>query len=114
MDLLKVYLFSAPHFEYQNTLFDIPRRKSVDPVVYLTLVQQPRSRDTIAALLWSNLGQLHACGALRRAMYSLTKLFSEEVFIANRNTILLTKIRCGLMCRISCTLSTTPFTLGHG
>ena len=91
MDLLKVYLFNVPRFEYQGIILDIPRRKSIALVAYLAFAQQPQSRDTIAALLWPDLNQEHARGALRSTMYSLTKLFSDELFIATRNTIFLNK-----------------------
>lgn len=89
--MLKVYLFNTPRFEYQEVFVEIPRRKSVALVAYLAVTQQPQSRDIVSNLLWPELSQENARGALRSAMYSLTKLFSDECFIATRNTITLNK-----------------------
>ena len=89
MDLLKVYLFNTPRFEYQGTFLEVPRRKSVALAAYLAMSQQPQSRDIVSTVFWPELNQEKARGALRSAMYSLTKLFSEKCFVATRNTILL-------------------------
>jgi DNA-binding SARP family transcriptional activator len=90
-DALKVYLFNAPRFEYQGAILDVPRRKSIALVAYLAITQQPQSRDTIATLLWPELDQERARGALRSALHSLTALFPHDVFTAKRDTLVLNK-----------------------
>src|SRR5262245_48704290 len=90
---IKVYLFALPRFEYRGEVVHIPRRKAIALVAYLALARQPLSRETLTALLWSDLDHDKARDALRSTMHSLTKLFSEDFFISSRDSILLNKNR---------------------
>lgn len=72
MDVLKVYLFGTPRFEYHGTALNILRRKAVALMAYLALTTQPQSRDVLATLLWPELDDRRSRGALRSTLYTLT------------------------------------------
>ena len=87
MEKLKIYLFGAPRFEYQDNILEISRRKAVGLVAYLALANQPQSRDTLSTLFWPDLDQERARAALRSTLYTLTTLPPGEWLQVDRNSL---------------------------
>ena len=72
MEKLKIYLFGAPRFEYQDAILEISRRKAIGLVAFLALSSQPQSRDTLATLFWPE--HATAATASRPAAHFVTNL----------------------------------------
>ncbi|MFN8417630.1 MAG: NB-ARC domain-containing protein [Anaerolineae bacterium] len=87
MAKLKLFLFGSPRFEDQGSSLDIERRKALALAAYLAISDQAQSRDTVAALLWSDLDQEHARAALRSTLPTLTGLSDAMWLDADRQTL---------------------------
>jgi predicted ATPase/DNA-binding SARP family transcriptional activator len=87
MSELNLFLFGPPRIEKDGQRIEIGLRKSVSLLVYLAITKQPHTRETLAALFWPNEGQSNALGNLRRALYRITHICDDELFLTTRHTI---------------------------
>jgi DNA-binding SARP family transcriptional activator len=74
MSRLALFLLGPPRVERDGELVRIPRRKAVALLAYLAVTGASHSRDTVAALLWSERDQSGARAGLRRVLTSLRKV----------------------------------------
>ena len=58
-------------------------------VTYLALSEQQQNRDTVAALLWSELDRTHARAALRSTLSAFTTFIPGEWLELDRNLLAL-------------------------
>jgi two-component SAPR family response regulator len=87
MAAISLYLFGLPRIVYQGKAIEVERRKALALMSYLALADLPQSRDVLATLLWPNLDQEHARGALRSTLYAISSLFPEHWLTVDRQTI---------------------------
>jgi DNA-binding SARP family transcriptional activator len=87
MVAVNLYLFGLPRIVYQGKAIEVERRKALALLSYLALAELPQSRDTLATLLWPNLDQEHARGALRSTLYVMSSLIPENWLTVDRQTI---------------------------
>ena len=87
MSAISLYLFGLPRIVYQGKAIEVERRKALALMSYLALADLPQSRDVLATLLWPNLDQEHARGALRSTLYAISSLFPENWLKVDRQTI---------------------------
>ncbi len=73
MSVLSLFLFGPPRIEIDGTSISVDTRKAVALMAYLATTRQQHSRDSLAALLWSENDQSHGCAALRRTLSTLNK-----------------------------------------
>ena len=84
---LKIQLFGAPQVYLGETLVDGFISNKVRALFYyLTLTQQPHTRDTLAGLLWGEMPNSEARANLRKALSNLRKLF-PAAFRIDRQTV---------------------------
>ena len=89
MTELKLFLFGTPRLEYRGEAIHLNRRKALALAAYLALAEQPQSRDSVAALLWPDLDQIHARAALRSTLPALTAPVPVSWLEANRSILAL-------------------------
>jgi predicted ATPase/DNA-binding SARP family transcriptional activator len=89
MQPLRIYLFGAPRIEQNNKIVNISRRKVVALLAYLTVTNQPQSRDTLAALLWPDLDQSDARANLRRDLSRLRTVLGNDALAISRRQVAL-------------------------
>lgn len=66
-----LYLFGAPRAELDSKPLVTDTRKAMALLAYLAVTRQPHTRDALATLLWPELDQTRARGALRRTLSTL-------------------------------------------
>jgi DNA-binding SARP family transcriptional activator len=86
---IELYLFGAPHLEYQGQMVNVERRKGFALLAYLALAKHRQRRDVLASILWPDLDQLHASAALRTTLFSLTTVASGNWLDKERTTLAL-------------------------
>lgn len=89
MTQLKLYLLGSPRFERDGQAIDIPHRKGLALLAYLSVTQQPQSRDILATLLWPNSDQRRGRASLRRTLYRLNQTLKTEVLDATPDAVAL-------------------------
>ena len=87
MAVINLYLFGPPRIVYQERAIEIGRRKALALVAYLALTEFPQSRDILATLLWPDLDQEHAHGALRNALHALFACLPQNWLMIDRQTL---------------------------
>ncbi len=87
MAAINLYLFGLPRIVYQERAIEVKRRKAVALMAYLALADLPQGRDLLATLLWPDLDQEHARGALRIALVALSSILPERWLTVDRQTI---------------------------
>jgi DNA-binding SARP family transcriptional activator len=87
MAAINLYLFGLPRIVYQERAIEVKRRKAIALMAYLALAELPQGRDLLATLLWPDLDQEHARGALRIALVSLSSILPERWLTVDRQTI---------------------------
>ncbi|MCC7209523.1 MAG: hypothetical protein IT323_19595 [Anaerolineae bacterium] len=70
---LKLFLFGRPHLDYQGEEIPFERQKALAVAAYLALSPERQSRDTLAALLWTDLDHEHARAAFRSTLSAMTR-----------------------------------------
>ena len=73
MSCVKVALLGPPRLERDGEPIQVNTRKAIALLAYLVLTQRRHSRESLAALFWSDYDQAHARGALRNTLYELNK-----------------------------------------
>lgn len=68
MPRLALHLLGSPYIERDDVLVSVDTRKALALIAYLAVNPGYQSRDTLAALLWSESDQASARGALRRTL----------------------------------------------
>src|SRR5258706_1169089 len=89
MPHLNIYLLGAPRFVADNIPVTLGRRKATALLAYLTINNQPHTRDTLATLLWPDYGQTNARTALRQTLNMLKAAFGENRLQVDRETVAL-------------------------
>jgi len=89
MAAINLYLFGLPRIVYKERAIEFKRRKAIALVAYLALADIPQGRDMLATLLWPELDQEHAHGALRSALVALSSVLPERWLTADRQTLAL-------------------------
>ncbi|MEZ4683500.1 MAG: BTAD domain-containing putative transcriptional regulator [Caldilineaceae bacterium] len=80
MSNLKLYCFGPPRLTVEGEPVELPRRKVMALLCYLTLTGQAHNRDWLATLLWPESSQQAVRGALRRELHVLNKQFGASCF----------------------------------
>src|SRR5437773_3475540 len=71
MGRMAVYLLGSPRVELDGSPIKVDTRKATALLAYLAVVGQPRSRESLAALLWPESDE--ARSALRRTLSTLNQ-----------------------------------------
>jgi predicted ATPase/DNA-binding SARP family transcriptional activator len=69
--VLTIQLFGAPQVAVDDRPLITDTRKAIALLAYLAVTRQPQTRDALATLLWPELNQSKARGALRRTLSAL-------------------------------------------
>lgn len=85
--MLSIYLLGAPQIEIDSLPVQVDTRKAIAILAYLAVSGESQSRDTIAALLWSDYDSAHARGALRRTLSTLNKALHGQALRIERELI---------------------------
>lgn len=88
MTNIKVNLFAYPEIFKDGEKINFPFKKAEALIFYMVLYKQA-SRDTIVNLLWGDLEEAVAKKNLRNAVYSIKKIFNEEVLISPKRSVLM-------------------------
>lgn len=86
---LTIRVFGAPSVLYQDTVLSVDTRKAIALLVYLVIEAQPRTRDTLAALLWPEHDQGRSRAALRRTLSVLHKALDGRYLAIEREQVAL-------------------------
>ncbi|HZC07668.1 MAG TPA: AAA family ATPase [Ktedonobacterales bacterium] len=84
---LVIWSLGTPSIEYQGSAIKVDTRKATALLIYLAIEAQPRSRDTIAALLWPEHDQTRARAALRRTLSVLNKALGGNYLSIERDRL---------------------------
>jgi len=87
MTMYRLHLFGPPQIYRAHRPVHISLRKSVALLVYLAVNRKAFSRESLAALFWSEDDRSTALGNLRRALYRVNQALEGEVIDANRKTV---------------------------
>ena len=82
--MLRIFLFGTPRFEKDGEPITISRRKAIALLAYLTVTNQPHSRDALATLLWPDYDQSGARANLRRDLSRLRTILGKELLQVDR------------------------------
>jgi predicted ATPase/serine/threonine protein kinase/DNA-binding SARP family transcriptional activator len=82
--MLRIFLFGTPRFERNGEPITISRRKAVALLAYLTVTNQPQSRDALATMLWPDYDQSGARANLRRDLSRLRRSLGKELLQVDR------------------------------
>src|SRR5690606_20334648 len=82
--MLRIFLFGTPRFEKDGEPITISRRKAIALLAYLTVTNQPHSRDALATLLWPDYDQSGARANLRRDLSRLRSILGKELLQVDR------------------------------
>ena len=84
---LALYVLGAPRLERDGVPVRVQRRKVMALLVYLAVTGKSQSRDTLAALFWSEDDQASARAALRRTLSELRGIAGENQISVNQDTV---------------------------
>ena len=87
MTNLRLFLLGAPYLEVDGQTVEIQRRKVLALFSYLAVTGQVHQRDSLATLLWPNVGQSEARAALGRHLSELRKIIGDKHLQADRELI---------------------------
>lgn len=90
MQQISLFLLGAPRLLRDGHSVATDTRKAVALLAYLTLTNQPHSRDSLAALFYPDTDQSHARGALRRTLSTLNKALGGECLNSSREYVSIT------------------------
>ena len=103
MSSLHICLFGNPQVEKDGQTIPIPRRKMLALLAYLAATGAMQSRETLAALFWSEYDQSSAFANLRRELSRLKELFGEESVLS------VDRLQVGLAPSVEIHLDVTAF-----
>ncbi len=86
---LVVHALGSPSAELHGNAISVDTRKAIALLVYLALEGQPRSRDSLAALLWPEYDQTRSRAALRRTISVLHKALDGHYLAIEREQVAL-------------------------
>ncbi len=84
---MKINLLGTPRFEREGESIYIQRRKALALFTYLAVTGKPHSRDSLAAMLWSEHDQSEARAGLRRELSRLKRDFGEDILLIEREIV---------------------------
>src|SRR5579872_678877 len=86
MARIRVSLLGHPLIERDGAAIQVDTRKAIALLAYLVTENRPQSRDTLAALLWSEYDDRRARAALRRTLSTLRAAIGDDALVADRRT----------------------------
>lgn len=89
MPQLSLFLLGSPGLELDGAPLEINRRKAIALLAYLAVTDQSHSRDALATLLWPELDQSRARGALRRTLSELNTILDSACLLIERESVAL-------------------------
>jgi serine/threonine protein kinase/DNA-binding SARP family transcriptional activator len=87
MPELSLFLLGNPRLERDGWTVELERHKALALLIYLAVTGAPHRRDTLAALLWTDLDQTRARAALRRTLSDLNIALAGDWLETSRETI---------------------------
>ncbi|MBI4671191.1 MAG: tetratricopeptide repeat protein [Chloroflexi bacterium] len=87
MSPVRVALFGAPRLERNAKPIEISTRKAIALLAFLVLTPRRHSRESLAALLWSEYDHTHARGALRNTLYELNRVLCRASLDLTRDDV---------------------------
>ncbi len=87
MTVLKLCWLGPPLIEYEGRPVHLEMRKALALLAYISLAPQSPTRETLAALFWSEFDQHHALANLRRCLSSLARDLPAGVLEIGRERI---------------------------
>ena len=87
MSLLKLYFLGTPRIELADEPVTMDTRKAVAMLAYLALSGERQTRDSLAALLWSEFDDARAKAALRRTLSTVKTAVSATPLSISRDAI---------------------------
>ncbi len=87
MSSLKLYFLGTPRIELADEPVTMDTRKAVAMLAYLALSGERQSRDSLAALLWSEFDDSRAKAALRRTLSTLKTAVGANNLSISRDAI---------------------------
>src|SRR5258708_14494073 len=87
MSELALFLMGPPRIERDGIVLNVDTRKATALFAYLAVTKRPQSRDALAALLWPEYDQAHACATLRRTLSTLNKALAGNWLHIDRETV---------------------------
>ena len=85
--LLRLWWFGYPRIELSGSQIRLETRKTTALLAYLSLNEQPQSREKLAALFWPDFDQSRAPANLRRSLASLHASIPGDWLDAERDRI---------------------------
>lgn len=85
--LLQLQLLGSFNLKDERGSLRLPTRKIESLLAFLALHPEPHSREKLAALFWGDSSDAQARGSLRKALTFLRKHLSDEVLLADRETV---------------------------
>ena len=85
--MLSLYLLGIPRIELNGAPVRVDTRKAIALIAYLAVKDEVQSRDGLAALLWPDLDQTRARGALRRTLSALKSQIGDRYLASTRESI---------------------------
>ena len=82
---LRLYFLGSPRIERDGQTIETDTRKAVALLAYLAVTGEYHSRETLATLLWPEMGDERARAALRRTLSSLRSAVGGEALYVTRD-----------------------------
>ena len=87
MSALKLYFLGTPRIELADEPVAMDTRKAVAMLAYLALSGDRQTRDSLAALLWSEFDDVRAKAALRRTLSTLKTTVGADCLFISREAL---------------------------
>ncbi|MBI5566277.1 MAG: SARP family transcriptional regulator, partial [Chloroflexi bacterium] len=87
MSTLSILLLGPPHIEVAGAAITVDTRKAIALLAYLAVTRSEQRRESLAALLWPEVDQVHAFSALRRTLSALNKALGGRGLLIERETV---------------------------
>lgn len=84
---LKLYLFGSPHIEVQGRIINVSLRKALAILAYLCVTRRTVTRDALATLFWPEADQKTGRANLRRTIYNLKNIVSNDLLEISTESI---------------------------
>jgi predicted ATPase/DNA-binding SARP family transcriptional activator len=82
---LYLYFLGQPRIERDGRIIEPDTRKAVALLAYVAITDEFQSRDTLAALLWPEMGDERARAALRRTLSSTRAVVGDDALYVTRD-----------------------------
>ena len=87
MAKLELFTLGPPTLRLDGNVVNLPRRKALAILIYLSFNRQSHQREELAALFWSEASQEEAYAYLRQVLWEINKVFGEGWLLADRETV---------------------------